>query len=147
MEAALLSGVAAVGQGILSNAISDLYNSIKKGSSNTYFSKTMIEIDIHFDTQIIEALLMDVEKHKRTECFAIKICVDEIHNLIEEIKNKIEDVRLDMDNTHYNRVSEWPSLWGSSVPDYEPKIKEIKKHKNKLDKRVDLLIRLMSMKL
>ena len=144
MEVALMNGAAVVGQGILMNAIGDVYKIIKKNSGNTEFSKIMNDLDIRFDMQIIEALLKDIDEHKKNNSHAVEICINDIHTCINDIKSEIESWQLKMIDQHYSKFY----LYGwSSTQEYDTNVSKIKELKSRLNKRVDMVIKLLSMNL
>ncbi len=138
METAIVTGATIVGRGLLSGAISDLYSTIKKKTCNAYFSKIIEELDIKVDIEIIEALLSDVKNKEK--CHTIDVCISHIHELIKKIKAEIESIDLKIIDQHY-------TYFYNKSPNFNNNIKNLTKLKDQLNKRVNTLIKVLSINL
>jgi len=142
METALVSGVALLGKGLLSGAISDLYKTLKDSKNNSKISRILEELDIQNDIEIIEALLKDIE-HKNKQSESTNICIKQIHLLIKNIKIEIENINLKIVEQHYAKYY----LYNWSPCSYEEHIENLKKFKSCLDKRLERLFNILSINL
>lgn len=140
METAILTGATLIGKGVLSKLIPELYDIIKNNTSSE-FARAMKTVDIQSDVEIIEALLGDIEKHEKKDCNVVNVCVKHIHKHLEDIKMEIENMNIKLINQHYSKYY----LSGWRNPNYQENLDNIKTIQDKLNKRVDILIKILNL--
>ncbi len=142
MEAVLITGAGVVGKGILSSAISDLYRNIKDLTGNSTELKLIEKLDLKSDIEIIEALLKDIQEHKRDKCHVVQMCISQIHDLITKINKEIETVGMKIIDQHYAKYY----FYNWVAPHYQEHLEKMQQYKILLNNKVDMLIKILSMK-
>lgn len=145
METIFLSSVGIVSENLLGNAIKDIYTSFKTiSSSSIAASKLLYELDIKSDIEIVEALLIDVEKldlHSQT----IKVCLKQIEDVVKKIKLEIDDMNNKLVVYHYNLKQQLSSKYSLGPCSFlEESVAHLKSFKDILHKRIDSLLKFIN---
>jgi hypothetical protein len=144
METAIIQGTSVLAQGLLTNLISDLYAKIKNSKKNAHISKIVEELDLKVDMEITEALLRDIKNLEKEKYHVVQVCVQHIYEVINLIKEEFDNMNLKLLNQHYQYNSNnWLIQW-SILPSYESNKSNLKRYKDLLNKRVDTLIKILS---
>lgn len=144
METLLLNGATLIGKGIMSGAITDLYDTLKKSTNHVKYGKIVEELEIQKDIEIVEALLGDLKYTKLSK--AIEICVQHIHAVIKEIKDEIDKLNLKIVDHHYSSRASWFRLSSWSPPNCDENIYTLQRLKRKLNGKIDMMIKILSVK-
>ncbi len=129
-----------IGQKLLTDTITvtttSIYSVLNRPAFNMYsLDKFVYELDISEKIRTIEAILKEICEKTYLKSDAIKICVDNIHNMIVLIKDdlhKIEEIVL-------KHKDKWLSGWRSVAIDNE--MAELRLHMRLLSERYDLLVK------
>lgn len=146
----VIGGAALVGKSFLSKAISELYTDIKDSTKHIQFSKVIEELDIKYDMEVIEALLIDVEDRKKEDWNSVQVCIDQIHTAVTKIKEEIENINLKIIEQQYSNRLSWkdPNYYLNwNTFNYDENLNRLRKNKNTLDKRINTLIKVLSINL
>ena len=137
MEAVLFTGLLSVSKGFISHLIYDSYDLIKMTAqhNNPALREALNNMDLEANLKVIEALLEELsEKHNSK---TVSICLDNVSVMLQKIKGEMDEINKEI---KYNE-SKWFSSW--RTVNYENNIKNIIKHNAILEKRLDLLIKIM----
>ena len=135
MSATILVGTA-IGKGLLAGAIGDLYLFIKSSSYNEELEQVLQDLDIKAELDVVQALLEDVAHH--TECRAVKVSSDQVKESVDKIHNELKDIQQEFEYHKTRYFSNW------RTPSYKAFLRNLKKHRDVLRKRRELLISVLS---
>ena len=146
METAIIQGTSVLAQGLLINVITKLYSKIKS-EHNSHISKIIDELDLKIDIEITKALLEDIKMLDKNKYHVVQICIQHIYKILNSISEEIDNMNLKLIKQQYNYTNNhnWPVyLWYYNSPNYESNKLNLKKYKDLLNKRVNTLIKILS---
>jgi len=126
-----------IGKSLLTEALTDLYAFLKETNYKEQLHKVMQDLDLDAELSIVQAILDDM--HSVPETQTIKISTQQVKETIEQIHTELDSIRKELEN-HKNRYF---YTWRS--PDYAINLQNLKKYKEILRKRRELLMQVFSM--
>ena len=112
------------------------------GNVHPNVGKVLLELDINASIQTIQALLADL-KDKVTNCgSSLKISIKNLKDTVDKIQLQLDTIK--------KKTEEYPKSWWSYIytyPDCEIEIQNLKKLKNIMDNRIELLTRSVTIEL
>ena len=159
METVLTAGLLSAGKGFLAHMIYDSYDIIKETATyeHPYLQGILNELDLKADLQVIQSLLSKInhnsviiqdeenegnnsennENNIKKEVDPILVCLQNVTQMVCLIKDELKNINEEI-KKHDER---WLANW--RTPSYQGHINKIILHKKILDKRVDLLIKIL----
>ena len=125
----------------ISDTSSNIYGIITRlnGYSNKYIKNTLDELDIISKLEIVEALLKQIPEDKYKKETAIYIAFHHLHNIVEEIELQLGEIEIILQQ----HKEKWFSTWRGC----EINVDKIKTNYIKLDKRLEMFIKLINLSL
>ena len=161
METLVFTGIVNAGKGFLAHMIYDSYDLLKDTATqqHPHLQNVLLELDLKADLQVIEALLMQIkdeefkgldqqhihlkkssEKDGKKELKTpISICLKNVSEMVGLIKNELENIKEEIKDHEQKWLANW------RTPPYEPHLRKLAKHKKILDKRMELLIKILQL--
>ena len=123
----------------LSDTKNNIYSIVTRlnGFSNNYIVNTLEELDIISKLQIVEALLKQVPADKYQKDSAIYIAFHQLHCIVEEIEIQLGEVELIL-KEHHNK-------WFYRIRGCEINLEKLRVNYLKMEKRLDMFIKLISL--
>ena len=101
--------------------------------------KDLENIDLENKISIINKFIEEIEERKNIK-ESIKISIQSVHVILEKINKELESIKEDIEYHHTKYFNSWRSIY------CDDKIINIKSHNELLEKRFDLLMKLLSAK-
>jgi peptidoglycan hydrolase CwlO-like protein len=100
------------------------------------FKNTIEELDIKSKIDIVNDLIKDIDEENINDC--IHKALHYLHEIIDLINKEIEEIN--------NDITEHKKLWFHRIrsANYPQKVQRLIKHNQLFDKRLDLLIKLLT---
>jgi hypothetical protein len=140
MEVLAIQSAVIVSKSVFCHLIFDLYSLVKNSTHHPIVQSVLVKLDLEADLKVIEALTIQLEEIKLSSTSAIYICLKQVEELVKLMRNELLQI---------NRIVKYhfDSKWFSTmrVPNCSANLDRLIYQKTVLDKRVDLLIRLMSL--
>jgi len=131
MSTAVIVGTV-IGKGLLAGALGDLYLFIKSSAYNEQLEQALCDLDIKAELDVVQALLDDLASH--TECRMVKVSSDQVKESVDLIHKELKEIH---DELEYHKTRYFYS-W--RIPNYDRNIRHLRKHRDILRKRRELLI-------
>ena len=135
-----------VGKNFLTQAISDTTNlifSLVKGAAHyTDFpeiTNCYEDMDIHANLEVVNALMEEIKNYEESDK-SIKVCLKNLHEIVEKIFCEMKEIN---DIVAYHKTKYFNNL--RSV-DLTINLNKVKKYKKIMDKRLELLLNILSVK-
>lgn len=123
--------IGTIGNGLLANALGDLYLFIKSSSYNNHLEEVLEKLDIKAELDVVSALLQDIEN--TPECRAVKVASEKVRETVNYIHTQLREIQAEIEIHKSRYFNAWRS------PDYTVQIKRLKRGGLLLRKRRELL--------
>jgi len=142
MEALLISGLTSVGKEILYKLIMETCTLINKKEQHVQIRNKLAELDLEADLQVIMALINETELSEKEENVAdvVDIALFNVKQKIEIIKKELETIQK-IEDSHKNSYFAY-----YRTPPFYQNLDNLTRHKKILDRRVDFLIKVLTLK-
>lgn len=128
-----------IGNDLMTKAISDSANTIYNilyglvEFQDPLLERTLEELDVKEQVRIVETLIRNLQKTRISE--SINVCLEQLHEIICRIREDLKQISKNME-IHKQR---W--LYTYRPVDNKLQINNLKKHKNVLDQRLDMFMK------
>jgi len=133
METAVLS---VLGKGLITRAIGDLYSFMKDSTYTEHLESVMKDLDIKAELDVMEAMLEDLSDAKL--CKTVDIAAKQVQECINSILTEFKAIEAELEYHNSRYFAAW------RTPNYEQNILNLRKYKEILEKRRELLISVLS---
>jgi len=143
METLAITGLTIAGKSLFGRVIYDTYDLVKDTAYHPEVSARLAEIDLEADLEVIEALLKQIERNGgiRDEESPLAICLHQVDRMCHMIRDELKLISLELKEHEHKFMAKW------RTPNYHIHLHKIVKHKEILDKRTEMLIKLIKLRL
>ncbi len=134
--AAVMVGAAVIGKGLLAGALGDLYLFIKSSAYNEQLEQVLRDLDIKAELDVVQALLDDLADHPERR--VIKVSSAQVKESVELIHKELKGIQQELDYHKTRYFYTW------RTPSYDSNIHRLRKHRDILRKRRELLISVLA---
>lgn len=144
METLAITGLTIAGKSLFGRVIYDTYELVKDTAYHPEVSAALAEIDLEADLEVIEALLREIGRNGgvgEREDSPLAICLSQVDRMVHMIRDELRLISLELKEHEHKFMSKW------RTPDFHHHLKKVVKHKEILDKRTEMLIKLIKLQL
>lgn len=143
METLAITGLTIAGKSLFGRVIYDTYDLVRDTAYHPEVSSRLAEIDLEADLEVIEALLKQLERNGGIENdqSPLAICLHQVDRMVHLIRDDLKLISMELKEHENKFMAKW------RTPNYHSHLYRIVKHKEILDKRTEMLIKLIKLRL
>ena len=141
MQAVLVSTLSLAGKKMMLEVIQEIYAKMKE-TKNPKVQNLLFHLDLQSDLKVIQALVeeISIKELEEGQYDVVDVALEQVKDMMISIKDELGKIQIEINNHESKYFAEYRE------PNFNINLNQLIENKIILDKRVDLLIKLIMMK-